>query len=270
MHESEEIKKYTTKDIQDEMLVLLKAFHKACVENDIKYSVHAGTMIGAVREKGFIEWDDDADVSFTRGEYNKFKNIVAEYFSDDVFYFSEYDNAFPQLWMKREDKPSVWVDFFIYDYITENKLRQKIKIFKIAALLGILKNRETMYLTKKRGTYKGVKYAIIYCGYLFGKLFSEERKRKMAENIRQGTAGNRKLIHRSNDRFIGIGFVYPKEVMSEYMNLPFEDSELMITTRYDDILIPSYGDYMTAVRDETAESEVHDSARETMPFHNKR
>ena len=55
-----------TKELHKEMLLLLKRFDELCTANDIKYSLHAGTLLGAVREKGFIPWDDDIDVTVTR------------------------------------------------------------------------------------------------------------------------------------------------------------------------------------------------------------
>ena len=258
--------KYSLKEIQDEMLILLKMFHAFCVEHYISYSVHGGTMIGIVREQGFIPWDDDVDVSFTRREYNKFKKALETANFEENLYFSEYDNAFPQLWMKREGKPAVWIDFFIYDFITEDKIGQKIKFLKIAILLGLLKNKETMLLTKKRGTYKGAKYAIIYLGYLLGKTMSQEKKYKLADKVRKSGSGSRKLIHRANDRFIPSKSIYPKEVMEKFIMLPFEDTELMVAEDYDTILTPDYGpDYMTPKRLEGDEASLHNEAREILP-----
>ena len=82
------------KEIQEELLILLKKFHSICMENGIKYSLYAGTLIGAVREKGFIPWDDDVDISFTRAEYEKFRKVITEAdlgeelrFSDEAFFF---------------------------------------------------------------------------------------------------------------------------------------------------------------------------------------
>ena len=256
------------------MLVLLKRFHSVCADHNIKYSVHAGTMIGLIRDHGFIPWDDDADISFTRAYYEQFSALMN---SRDVnesmqaqpgeyFYFSLYDNAFPQLWMVREGKPAVWLDFFIYDYISETRLLQKWKCFRIAMVLGLLKNKNTMKSTRKRGEYSGFKYALIYGAYLIGKLFSPAGKYRHAERVRQSFQGKQRMIHRANDRYIGIGFVYPKEVMEQYCLMPFEDTQLMVTCRYDDILIPSYGDYMHPVRDNTDQSDVHTLAREQIPF----
>ena len=265
---------YNVDEIQNEMLVLLKRFHCFCSDNNIKYSVHAGTMIGIVREHGFIPWDDDADVSFTREEYNKFLgaidgqdvNIAFEAANDEYFYFSLYDNAFPQLWMVRENKPAVWLDFFIYDFISEHRFSQKLKKAEIAFVLGFLKNERTIKSTKKRGTYRGLKYAMIYCAYLLGCVFPKKWKYDFSEKIRQSHPGNKSLIHRSNDRYSGVTFTYPVQVMGEYITMPFEDTALMVTKKYDDILVPSYGNYMTPVKDDTVVSGVHGFNREYMPF----
>ena len=253
---------YSVDEIQEELLILLRQFHDICIKNGIKYSLYAGTLIGAVREKGFIEWDDDVDISFTRAEYNKFREVITKVDLGDEFRFSEFDNAFPQLWMKRPGRCAVWLDFFIYDFITANKLGQKVKFALIAFYLGIMKNKQTMILTKERGLYTGLKYAVVYCLYLLGKPFSARFKARQADKFRQSLKGDCSLIHRSNDRYIGIAQVHPKSVMEEYMMTPFEDTELMITKDYHRILVASYDEnYMTPKKPSGGEGTVHNSAR---------
>ena len=68
--------KLNTREIQLEELNILKETIKFLNNNDIKYGLHAGTLLGAVRHKGFIPWDDDIDIYLTRPNYNKFIDCV--------------------------------------------------------------------------------------------------------------------------------------------------------------------------------------------------
>lgn len=58
-------------DNQEKLFVMLKWFHEYCQNNDINYYLIGGTLLGAVRHKGYIPWDDDLDVALYRDDYNK-------------------------------------------------------------------------------------------------------------------------------------------------------------------------------------------------------
>lgn len=53
-------------------LEIMQVVHDFCVDNKIDYSLTYGTLIGVIRHKGYIPWDDDIDICMTRPEYNKF------------------------------------------------------------------------------------------------------------------------------------------------------------------------------------------------------
>lgn len=252
-------------ELHNELLYLLKQFHKFCVKNDIKYSIHGGTLLGAVREKGFIPWDDDADVTMTRVEYEKFYTAVQSANIGEEFSFMVVDRA-PRFVMKREGKPAVCIDIIIYDYISENVLSQKCKIYGIMFLGGMMKTKESMVITKERGTYSKWKYGMYYLAYLLGRLFSEDLKLCWFERFSKNCfCGKKKLIHRSNDQYIGIIIVLPAEIMSRYEAIQFEDTELMASSNYHEILLSSYGeDYMTPKRYADNELEVHTKFRKML------
>ncbi len=75
---------------QNRMLQLLQIkivddIDKICAENNLKYYIIGGTLLGAVRHKGFIPWDDDIDLVMYRDDYNRFIKIIQEKYSSKYF-----------------------------------------------------------------------------------------------------------------------------------------------------------------------------------------
>lgn len=119
-------------------LVLLCAFDRICRENDIKYWLSFGSLLGAIRHGGFIPWDDDTDVCMTRSELSRFKEAVSG--SDDFliknFFVSDpkvpFMNMCTQLHFKNY-RVSCCLDIFVYDYCIqydESTLSRRAEIRK--------------------------------------------------------------------------------------------------------------------------------------------
>lgn len=79
-------------------LDMLKEVDRVCKKNNIKYCIIAGTLLGAVRHKGYIPWDDDADVAMVREEYEKFRMAVKNDLESDKFFFQDYKNTENYRW----------------------------------------------------------------------------------------------------------------------------------------------------------------------------
>ena len=76
------MKRIYTEELKKIQLDILCAIQKFCANNDIKYSLAYGTLLGAVRHKGYIPWDDDIDIIMTRDNYDRFmRTFVHEYLS---------------------------------------------------------------------------------------------------------------------------------------------------------------------------------------------
>lgn len=248
-----------TLDIHKSLLQLLKQFHSICDKNNIKYSLHGGTLLGCIRENGFIPWDDDVDISIKRTEYDKLREVLLN--SEDLV-LDESTNRFPQLWLKVDGREPVWLDIFIWDGISENKLVQKTKICVMCFFLAFLKSKRTMELSRESGKYIGLKHTVIYLIFLFGRLFPDAFKHKLAEWFGQRMGGKELYIHRSNDLYAGMKIVLPSYVMQEYMLHSFEENQMMISKYYREILESSYGkDYMTPIRMTAREANTHSLAR---------
>ena len=82
------MKELTLKEIQDKSLEILQAVHDFCISNGIKYSLAYGTLIGAIRHKGFIPWDDDIDIIMPRPDYDTFCKVFT---SEGLSLASEHD-----------------------------------------------------------------------------------------------------------------------------------------------------------------------------------
>ena len=71
----DKMKKLTLDEIKKTELEILLYFDRICRKNGLKYSMCAGTLLGAVRHQGFIPWDDDIDLSMPRPDYEQLNEM---------------------------------------------------------------------------------------------------------------------------------------------------------------------------------------------------
>lgn len=113
---------------QLENLEILKDFDRICRDNDTNYWLDFGTLLGAIRHKGFIPWDDDIDVSMLKSDLDKILPILRSWYKDTDFYVREYFYPCNNFQIRiRHKKYNMGFDIFpLYEYPEQNLREEKI------------------------------------------------------------------------------------------------------------------------------------------------
>lgn len=232
---------YGTLDVQKGLLILLKEFHSFCTLNKIEYSLAWGSLLGAVRHKGFIPWDDDLDVMMDRKNYNRFVQRICKS-SKLICHFNENGLWIDKIRLKfvnSKNKFLPTLDIFIVDNAPDGNIQKKILMLKIMILQGMLK--------KNMNISKG-SFVMRLCSlltYLLGKVVSDKTKLSLYSKWSQkynGCKTNKLAIY--NSEFAYLHYLYDSDMMNSYSFVPFEDIEISIINKFDSCLRIMYGNYM--------------------------
>lgn len=213
-------------------LELLKLFHDICQKHNIEYMLQFGTLIGAVRHKGYIPWDDDLDLIVFSTSYEKLLNILEEELkeTDLTIYGIEktrLGNDF--LRISHKNFPSLNLDIS-YIHPSELHYEQKNKI-------------------KKIWDYHHFKY---YCLFRFFVKFFENRNllKKFRKEINSHFEKEIVACDIDNanifvDLVADVFFVLKKEWVYPLKLMQFENYQFYVPNNPDKVLREFYGDYMS-------------------------
>lgn len=255
------MKEMTIREVQQILLDILKDVHEFCVNNNIRYSLSGGTLLGAIRHNGFIPWDDDADIQIPRPDYERFirtykSKIGCQLFCRELEGGENVKLRFARICemektiVKKDRVPWINIDTGIgLDVLPvegapssekemRRYLRKRIILNMICSIWRVkgssftsvkecpsLKSK-VIFITKKLLSY--------FVGDWIMDLYIKEQKRYDYETSEYFCASTH----------YGMGEWQPKRNMESFILHQFEDTELNIMSGYDDNLKSLYGDYM--------------------------
>jgi lipopolysaccharide cholinephosphotransferase len=241
--------------VQSVLLGFLKEVDRICRKHDIKYFLGGGTLLGAVRHKGFIPWDDDADVMMLREDYEKFLSVLPDelpsYITDQN---TDPDSHFAFTKLRLDDTVlstefsarfdihnGVFLDVLAQDKTSDKKLARKLHMKMTAQLRWLVLNKWRK--TPMDANNKFVSFIGDVIKTVMPLKALEKMQNRMMTRYRNKQT---KYLYDSMGRNVERG-EYPIEWLDEAVYVDFEDTKLPIPKKWEEYLTYLYGDYMSMI-----------------------
>lgn len=245
-------------------LEVLQEIDRVCRKHSITWYAYFGTLLGSVRHKGFIPWDDDLDIAMKKDDYIKFLQVAKtelpeKYCVLNIYTEEDYRNPFTRITNEHGMNLSqkhvddyhgcpfvVGVDIFPLYYIPRDSGERQI----LDALLQTI-TAATSYAEK--GNIEGLKECLTILKTATGYQFTEGKSIQTHLLILFDMVGRMYGEHESDEmtifgKYIRNGYRLRKEWMEECIQLPFENIMVNAPKEYNEILEGLFPNYMTPKR----------------------
>ena len=238
------MKEISTEEQKNILLDVLIYIDKICRDNGINYSLGEGTLLGAVRHKGFIPWDDDIDLLMERKDVEKFLSVHKDGRYKMYTPVMDGSNCYvyrltdPNTVIEKNGKLShgLWVALTPIDNIPDESNLWKKMRKKVHFWIELCHQKKTRVYAGRRivRMVKKVFFHFVSIKTLYNRLESQLTKYNGTQTQRKQKLN----IHREP-------FIIPSIVFDGYIDLEFEGRKFMAISHYHDYLSQMYGDYMT-------------------------
>ena len=245
-------------------LDLLNEFQKVCKQYNLKYFAIGGTLLGTIRHKGYIPWDDDVDIAMFREDYDKLVSIAPAAFSEpydfmvsgkiELFFrgHAQLRNRLTtgilpsELEQKYSFNQGLWIDIFPLDGVPKENKQERFTYFKLSVMKKCLGNRV-------RITHKTLKSKILHTSLLCWEKITDDNFQRAHDRYENEC---RKMSDKYNEFISFIEFINPppakyvwkKSDFEQSIEMPFEFISLPVPNGYDNILHKQFGDYMQPIQ----------------------
>lgn len=251
-------------EIQEIELDMYRRVVDICRRHDLRYYALGGTLLGAVRHKGFIPWDDDIDIAIPRPDYDRFVKYAKEELPSHLVpktYLDEKGDSHPMFiciikntrtrielnHAAKTEETCVWLDVFPLDAMPTNSLLRMVHKYRL--LYERMKIQLSMYEENVHQHREGRPFyekAIMRfreatnfgAGWDTYELMCHiERTLRKYDFEREGYFVNMFGAYKFREMF-------PKAWFGDGVELPFEDTTIVCPVEYDKVLTQMYGEYM--------------------------
>lgn len=244
------MKKLTAEEIKIKEIDMLLELHCFCIKNNLRYYISGGTLLGAIRHKGFIPWDDDIDVCMPRNDY---QILLEKFFSDkkNLRLITSFDIPFAKIvdlnisinskFDLSKSKKFLWIDIFPVDGLPENiqdvkKIYDKCNFYRSILKLIDAQLGEGTTLFRKYS-----KYILKPLAKLYGRKRCIDKIEQIAKSNPYETS---KYVGAVTWGLYGTGERMLKSEFEKSVEVEFEGHKFPAFSCWDSYLRGLYGNYM--------------------------